>query len=276
MIIVTILFANCVQINAAASNLKNVKDNKKVERRILKNSNKLTIFNKKGKTIREISLKREERVEERIINKKRKNIKREIVKSAAVSMNNKYIGININENNLSEIDEEGNEKSYMGEGGGTGRFKLLNEEGNELWEKEFPEGIITYLSPEPLISDNGDVVVIQTKDTTGASISDKVYILDNTGNEVIVVPDEENKEDIRIRNIDKISQDGRYLAISIKRKKGPNRYVVRFINLKTKSHWDSEERLDVLSISNEGIAKVGYFDAEKGSLDIDLRNYIGE
>ncbi len=146
-----------------------------------------------------------------------------------------------------------------------------------------PKGRISYLSPEPLIADSGEAVAIKTRDTTGVSyttegayLRDIIYVYDRNGNELFSIPSEGNEKNIRAGSIDKISPSGGYLAVTVKLilKEQPDKYITWFYDLKKNTFWDSNQRYDVLNIENDGMAKVGYFDANKGVDTIDLKKYL--
>ena len=294
-IVVLILFsqqvisAGKIVVNKSTESVKTIK--RFEGHKAVKEKDKVKILDTEGEVIKELSLRPETKIEEIEISQgpkvapKRLKVKKEITKNAVISKNGRYIGIGSNEYDIAVIDEKGKEESLYGEGRGTGEFALLDIEGKVLWEKRFPEGRIgSFISPEPLISDDGEVVVIKTRDTTGVSstpkgvyVRDIIYVYDKNGKEILSLSKRDDKN-LSIGSPEKVSPNGRYLAISItKLEKPPYETIMRFYHLKKNNFWDSSQRYVIYEISNSGVAKVDNpWNPEDKTKTIDLKEYLGE
>ncbi|MEW6482847.1 MAG: hypothetical protein AB1397_07655 [bacterium] len=209
------------------------------------------------------------------------------LKYPAINKNAKLIGLGINEKYGPKINEEGKEEFYEGCGEQIekGKVLILDSNGNVLWEKEFPKG---RGAEPPLISDNGEIIVVETGymdipmelfslpelDTT----EDRLYIYDKNGNEILRIPSGKEKEYLRLDSMPMLSQNGRYLSVKIenKLKKYPDNCSTFFYDLKRKTYWDAEKEYWVYEISNDGIVEVKEFGKGKPIVKVDLKKYLGE
>jgi len=244
-----------------------------------------------GKVIKEIPLDTIETVYEeetlRGRGEKKFRIKKEITRHAVLSKNGKFAVIVSNKKNASFIDSDagGEEISFEGEGAGSGEIGILNVEGKVLWENKLPGGRIIYLYPQPIVADNGEIAAIKTRDTAGVSYSAKgvyirdiIYIYDKNGNELIRIPAEGNEKDIRARSVEAVSGNGRYLAVTVEliSEGPPYKLMTRFYDLKRNTFWDSGQRYDVMDMRDDGIARVGGYDARDPIVEIDLKKKFGD
>jgi len=243
----------------------------------------LRFIDEKGKEIKRISLKPETFIEE-INQGEWKKLKRDITYGALISRKGKYAIVGANKNILAAIDEEGNENM---EGEGTGSFSLYDAAGKVLWKKEFPVGRIGHFeSSEMLISDNAEIIAVETSDTTGMAESESgegidqiTYVYDKQGRELLRIPAEGEEKKIWIATLNNISPNGRYLAVNVALKLEEPPYqktITRFYDLKKNRFWDAKERYDVRSITSNGMALVGFFEARRGLIKINLKDTLGK
>ena len=289
-IVVLILFsqqvisAGKIVVNKSTESVKTIK--RFEGHKAVKEKDKVKILDTEGEVIKELSLRPETKIEEIEISQgpkvapKRLKVKKEITKNAVISKNGRYIGIVSNEIDIAVIDEKGEEKSLYGEGEGTGEFALLDIEGKVLWEKRFSEG--RGISPELLISDNGDYMTMLTGSSrVGTEGIEIVFVFNKFGEEIFAFPTEEDyKSGYRVGDsqLSRISPNGRYLAIEVRKSKEPPfpwKCITRFYDLKDNTFWDSSQKYVIFEISNEGIAKVDNpWNQEDKTKEIDIRKYL--
>ncbi|MEW6606901.1 MAG: hypothetical protein AB1414_05535 [bacterium] len=222
-------------------------------------------LDKSGKILKTISLEKESWIEKRI----NRNIYKNIEKDMIAKKNAEIIGLIIREIGSGELFYEEAD-----------RFILLDLTGDPLWEKQFDgRAIFRELCS---ISENGEIIVIHTEDTTGSEdYPDQIlYVYDKNGKEILTSPPliktkgghgEYRYGCARIRIL---SPNGRYLAVhtyDYLRKY----YNILFYDLKKKTFWDAEEDYIIDGISNDGIAKVEK-SGDKLIIRIDLKKYLGE
>jgi len=241
-----------------------------------------------GKVIKEIPLDTIETVYEeetlRGRGEKKFRIKKEITRHAVLSKNGKFAVIVSNKKNASFIDSDagGEEISFEGEGAATGRITVLNVAGETILDKELPKN--RWVHFEPLISDNGEYVTVFTQLTSGRFPDDPegrdmICVFDKNGKEILTFPTvKEYESGYKAADTpDAISENGRYLAVTVEliSEGPPYKLMTRFYDLKRNTFWDSGQRYDVMDMRDDGIARVGGYDARDPVVEIDLKKYLG-
>ncbi len=265
---------------------------------LIEEGEKIKIINHDGKVIKEIPLHSEEII---VINDKdlpyqsdgrKRKIKKQIIKKVVLSPNKRYIGIVRNEHDISVIltDDYGKEEeiSFEGEGKGQGRLTVYDLDDRVVFDKEMPEGRIIYLSPEPLISDDGKIKVVETMDTLGEAyydernddkkyIMDIIYVYSDKGMELFRIPNKEELEIVQGAELECLSSSGRYLAVTIRGviSGKPMEYVTRFYDIEKRTFWDSTKEYLVWNIKDDGVAKVRDPDTEV-TFEINLIQYFNK
>ncbi|MBA3053063.1 MAG: hypothetical protein FP827_08300 [Candidatus Omnitrophica bacterium] len=203
-------------------------------------------------------------------------IRRQISKNAKISENGKYAVIGTGIGTIDVINNDGTEISFRGEGPSESRLELLDNNGNVLWEKKFVEGRCPNFM-DCIIAQNGIVAVIIGK---GIEIGEDILHAYNTnGDEILVYPKKIGEAYPGGAGDMRISPNGRYLAVQV----GflyPTASKKVFFDLQSGSLWKADKPYVVYEITNEGQAKVDYYDADKKKLSatetIDFKKYLEE
>lgn len=207
---------------------------------------------------------------------KEKILKRIISNRPVFSKNNNWVLVDrsIVESQY-EIDADG--KKHYGYDGQTttGRFDLYDSHGLKRYNKEFVAGRgVSGAYPNIVVADNGTVAV-PTDDKPGGG-NPIVYVFDASGQ--LILEYSHADVDIGGASIDKISPNGRYLAIRASFNYAST--VTVFFDLKTKKSWKAEQDYVIYEITNDGFVRCDYYDDKKQAPSLttvmDIKPYLRE
>jgi len=174
-----------------------------------------------------------------------------------------------------EIDSGG--KKHYGYDGQTttGKFDLYDSRGLKRYSKEFVAGRgVSGAYPNIVVADNGTVAV-PTDDKPGGG-NPIVYVFDASGQ--LILEYSHADVDIGGASIDKISPNGRYLAIRASFNYAST--VTVFFDLKTKKSWKAEHSYVIYEMTNDGLVQCDYYDDKNKTraptVVMDIKPYLLE
>lgn len=193
-----------------------------------------------------------------------------------LSKNNKWVLVDRSIIETPYKVENGKKEYYSYDGQtATGRFDLYDSHGLKRYSKEFVAGRgVSGAYPNIVVADNGTVVV-PTDDKPGGG-NPIVYVYDSAGQ--LILEYSYTDADVGGASIDKISPNGRYLAI----RAGFNyaSTVTVFFDLKTKKSWKAEQDYVIYEMTNDGLVECDYYDDKKKARAplavLDIKPYLRE
>ena len=243
------------QGNTLSGQGKNKEEGKK---RIVKEDKILKFINEKGEVIKQIDLseKREKIRVGKEIREKRN------WKLAAVSKNGEYGVIIENEDNPKELKAS--------------KIKMINNEGNVIWEREMEKGrtasLDTEAQPDVQCANNGNIA-IYTSLYEGEE--GKITLYNKEGEIIMELPTEEllKKYLYCIPGGEfKLSPDGKYIGVEFSIP-APKARTLIFFNIRTGKSYELEKNYAILKIDNDGKARIMSGDEYK---TINLKEILGE
>jgi hypothetical protein len=235
--------------------------------------NEVQFVDKEGKTTGKISLESETKFitkQNRISgNNQTQKIKQIIYKHAIASKNGKNIAVIESATDIDFVDNEQKEHSFYGEGETTGKVILYDAQGKMLFEKQVPKGRGIYSGE--VISENGEVIAVNTFDTIRETNEprDIIFVFNQYGKVILTIPSNEENSKYTVRGIEKTSQNGKYLAVTLST-------GTRFYNLANGKFWDTPKDYYIYEIKDNGKAIVGSKNIPGKEDPIYLENYIGD